>query len=108
MTAVVRAVVPIIPAPPRPPDNPTPEALRNYFYELTRWLENLSRLFGGITYLRGGSLYLAPESFPTSGYGLYPGEVFANDGVLTWVRADDIWAGGFAIETGLGELTVTV
>lgn len=108
MADVIRAVVPIIPAPPRPPDNPDPTNLRNYTNELTRWLENLSRQVGGITYLRGGSLYLAPESFPTSGDGLKPGEVFSNDGVLTWVRPGDIWLGDFSLSAELGTLTVTV
>lgn len=96
----------IIPPPPRPPEGGmwTPD----YGNQLNRWLENLAQVFGGIRYGRFSGMYLAPESFPTSGYGLRPGEVFLNDGVLTAVRPDDIWAGGFAVRAELGTLTVSV
>ena len=69
-------------------------------------LENTVRQLTGFTYGRFSGMYLAPESFPTSGSGLKPGEVFSNDGVLTWVQEGDIWAGGFALEAELGTLTV--
>ena len=61
----------------------------------------------GFSYARLSGMFLAP-TFPTSGYGLRAGEVFANDGILTVVREDDIWLGGFAVAAELGTLTVTV
>lgn len=94
----------ILPAPPRPPESGW---TRDYGNELNRWLENLQRLLGGFTYVRANGIFLAP-TFPTTGYGLRAGEVFVNDGVLTVVRPDDIWAGGFAVSAQLGSLTVTV
>lgn len=93
----------IIPAPPRAPDPPTPA----YFNELNRWLDNLQRIVSGVSFVRANGLFLT-SNFPTSGYGLRAGEVFANDGVLTLVREDDIWAGAFAVSAELGTLTVTI
>lgn len=92
----------IITAPPRP----GPEYAIEYMNQLNRWLENLARIVSGPSYLRGTGLYLV--GLPTSGYGLKPGEVFADAGILTIVRPDDIWAGGFSVSTELGTLTVTV
>lgn len=93
-----------LPAPPRPQDAYS----RDWSNQMNRWLTNLANQLGGVYYLRGSGLYLDPRSFPTSGYGLRPGEVFANDGVLTWVREGDIWAGAFSVSAELGTLTVTV
>jgi hypothetical protein len=98
-------LLPIFPAPPRPP----PEGwTQDYGNQLNRWLENLSQFIAGINYVRASGLYLAPGSFPTSGYGLRAGEVFSNAGILTVVREGDIWMGSFAIGSGLGTLTVSV
>lgn len=96
----------IIPAPPRTPDRITDPVMREYLNQLNRWLESFVRQQTGLPYLRGSGLYL--DGLPTSGYGLKPNEVFANDGILTIVRADDIWAGGFAIAVSVGSVTVTV
>lgn len=96
--------IPILPAPPRPPPSGWSQEYGN---ELNRWLTSISEILTGFTYGRFNGLFLA-TTFPTSGYGLRAGEVFANDGILTVVREDDIWAGGFAITTELGTLTVTV
>lgn len=93
-----------LPAPPRPQD----EFSREWSNQMNRWLTNLADKLNGVYYLRGSGLYLDPNSFPTSGYGLRAGEVFANDGVLTWVREDDIWAGGFAVSAEVGTVTVSV
>lgn len=95
--------VPMLPPPPRAPAQWTVD----YANQLNRWLTNIQDTLQGIYLLRGSGLYLSPDSLPTSGYGLYPGMVFANDGVLTIVRPDDIWAGGFAVTTGLGSVTVS-
>ena len=92
----------IIPAPPRADETYS----LGYMNQLNRWLENLARVFFGIHYGRFNGIYLA--AYPTSGYGLKPGEVFANDGILTVVREDDIWAGGFAVSADLGTVTVTI
>jgi hypothetical protein len=99
------SVVPIIPAPPRPPRAGWTESYGN---ELNRWLENTIRTLTGFQYARLWGMYLAPGVFPTSGDGLKPGEVFSNDGILTLVREGDIWAGGFEVSAELGTLTVTV
>jgi hypothetical protein len=80
---------------------------QDWVNELNRWLTGLSEQQAGFIYARLNGMFLA-TTFPTSGYGLRAGEVFANDGILTVVREDDIWAGGFAITTELGTLTVTV
>lgn len=94
----------VLPAPPRPPADGV--WTREYGNELNRWLENLQRVVTGVVYLRANGLFLA-TTFPTTGYGLRAGEVFANDGVLTMVREDDIWLGAFAVTAELGTLTVT-
>lgn len=97
----------ILPAPPRAPwdaEGITPD----YLNQLTRWLENFARLMTGTPHLSLSGLYFPPGSLATTGYGLKPGEVFANDGILTVVQEGDIWAGGFAVSVGLGSVTVTV
>lgn len=94
----------LIPAPPRPPD----QYSLAYGNQLNRWLANLLEQVGGLSYLRGSGLFLSVESLPTSGYGLKPGEVFANDGILTIVGEDDIFAGSLVAEAEIGSLTVTV
>lgn len=97
-------IIPIFPAPPRPPASGWNE---NYGNELNRWLENVTRQLTGFTYGRFSGMMLA-TTFPTSGYGLRAGEVFANDGVLTMVREDDIWIGSFAVTGSVGTITVSV
>ena len=97
-------LVPIFPAPPRPPPGGWTESYGN---ELNRWLENVTRQLSGFTYGKFSGMLLA-DTFPTSGYGLRAGEVFANDGVLTMVREDDIWIGSFAVTSSVGTITVSV
>ncbi len=97
-------LVPIFPAPPRPPAGGWTESYGN---ELNRWLANVTETLGGFTYGRFSGMMLA-TTFPTSGYGLRAGEVFANDGVLTMVRVDDIWIGSFAVTGSVGTITVSV
>lgn len=96
--------VPLLPAPPRAPAVWT----LDFANQLNRYLANLQNTLQGIYLLRGSGLYLSPDSLPTSGYDLYPGLVFSNDGVLTIVRAGDTWIGGFEVTIGLGSVTVTV
>ncbi len=93
-----------LPAPPRP----TEQFSFDWSNQLNRWLTQLQGQVFGIVYGRFSGLYLAPESFPTSGYGLKAGEVFANDGILTVVREGEIWAGSFSISAEIGDLTVTI
>lgn len=97
-------LIPIFPAPPRPPASGWNE---NYGNELNRWLENVTRSLTGFTYGRFSGMMLA-TTFPTSGYGLRAGEVFANDGVLTMVRVDDIWLGSLSATGSVGTITVSV
>lgn len=104
MPTPLQEVNPIIPAPPRP----SAEYSIDYMNQLNRWLENMTRVLGGIIYLRGSGLYLAPESFPQTAYGLRVGEVWANDGILTWVREGDIGIDAVTATGTLGDLTVTV
>lgn len=94
------AKLPIQPAPPRAPD----EFTAAWANQLTRWLQDQLRL-NEFPYLRGSGLYLL--NLPTSGYGLKPGEVFSNDGVLTVVRENDIWLGSVSSGTELGTVAVT-
>lgn len=96
----VRAGAPLS-APPRPP----PEWSAEFGQQLLRWLQTLEQVLSGVSYGRFSGLFL--PGFPTSGYNLRAGEVFANNGVLTLVREDDIWAGGFAILVSVGSVTVT-
>lgn len=91
---------PIQPAPPRAPDVFT-AAWAN---QLTRWLQDQLRL-NEFPYLRGSGLYLL--NLPTSGYGLKPGEVFSNAGVLTIVREGDIWLGSVTSGAEMGSVAVT-
>lgn len=102
MAAITQLIV--LPPPPRA----QPEWSLEYANQMNRWLTQIQQLLSSIYYLRGSGLYLSPDSFPTSGYGLRAGEVFANDGILTWVRLDDIWAGSFSVSAEVGSLTVTV
>ncbi len=90
-----------LPAPPRPTESWTPETAQ----ELYRWLQSLNDAVQGVAYGRLNGLFL--PGFPTSGYGLKPGEVFANDGILTMVREGDVWVGSFAVTASLGSVTVT-
>lgn len=96
----------IIAPPPRPPDDG--KWTSDHGRQMDRWLRNLSDSVSDPSYLRGTGLFFPPGALPTSGYGLRAGEVFDNNGVLTIVHADDIWAGGFTVTTGLGTLRVTV
>lgn len=88
-------------APPRPP----PEWTAEYGQQLLRWLQTVERVLSGVSYGRFSGLFL--PGLPTSGYNLRPGEVFANAGVLTVVREDDIWVGGFAISVDSGSVTTS-
>lgn len=99
--AITRIVV--LPPPPRPQS----EFSFDFSNQLNRWLTQLQAIVQGIVYLRGSGLYLSPDSFPTTGYGLAPGEVFANNGILTWVREGDIWIGSLPISASLGTVTVS-
>lgn len=95
----------ILQAPPR--YTPGQDA-QDYANAVNLWLANLYRYLTGVVYLRGNGLFFPPPALPTSGYGLYPGEVFSNGGVLTIVGIDDIWAAGGAISAAVGSVTVTV
>jgi hypothetical protein len=97
-------LVPIFPAPPRPPASGWNESYGN---ELNRWLSNVTAQLSGFTYGKFSGILLA-STFPTSGYGLKAGEVFANAGILTVVREDDIWLGSFAVTGSVGTITVSV
>lgn len=94
---------PTIPAAPRPVAQWTVE----YGNQLYRWLTGLQNYYSGFQYLRGSGLFFALGSLAETGYGLRPGMVFSNAGVLTVVREDDIWVGSLAVQTGLGTVTVT-
>jgi hypothetical protein len=97
-------LIPIFPAPPRPPPQGwTPD----YGNQLNRWLQNVTDTFAAFTYGKFSGILLAP-TFPTSGYGLRAGEVFANAGILTVVRPDDIWVGGLTATCQVGTITVSV
>lgn len=93
----------IVPAPPRPPAGYDV----NYMNQLNRWLENLSSQLSAITFGRFNGIYLSTD-FQTSGYGLKPGEVFANAGILTVVRENEIWVGSVSSTGSVGTLTVSV
>jgi hypothetical protein len=96
-------LIPIFPAPPRPPPQGwTPD----YGNQLNRWLENITNQLSGFTYGRFNGMMLA-TTFPTSADGLRVGEVFTNGNVLTVVRANDAWVFGVSATTGLGSVTVT-
>lgn len=104
MASAQTQLVPIFPAPPRPPPQGwTPD----YGNQLNRWLENVTNTLTGFAYGRFSGMLLA-STFPTSGYGLRAGEVFANNGILTMVRVDDIWLGAFSVTGAVGTLTVSV
>ena len=93
----------ILPAPPRYSGENTEE----YQNALKHWLTDLDRRINKEFHLlRGSSLFLVGT--PTSGYGLPPGSVFSNGGVLTLVSASDIWAGGFGVAASVGTVTVTI
>ncbi len=97
-------LIPIFPAPPRPPVGGWSDSYGN---ELNRWLTNVTDTLSGFTYGKFAGMLLA-DTFPTSGYGLRTGEVFANAGILTVVREDDIWIGSFAVTGSVGTITVSV
>lgn len=93
----------IIPPPPRPPR----EYSYDYGNQLNRWFNNLTELLNGIHYGRFNGLFLPIPNFPVTGYGLKPGEVFANAGILTVVREGDVWIGSLSITVSDGSVTVT-
>ena len=101
--AVTEPNPPVIPAPPRPGREWTME----YGNQLYRWLDGLQRYYGGFPYLRGSGLFFLPNALPETGYGLVPGMVFSNAGVLTVVREDDIWIGSLSATGAVGTVTVT-
>lgn len=94
---------PVLPAAPRPPAQWSQE----YGNQLYRWLTALQNYYGGYPFLRGSALFFLPGALPETGYGLLPGTVFSNAGVLTVVREDDIWAGPLTATVALGTVTVT-
>lgn len=94
----------VLQAPPRY----TGQDPQDYANAVNLWLANLYRYVTGVVYLRGNGLFFPPPALPTSGFGLFAGEVFSNGGVLTIVAVDDIWAGGGAIGTAVGSVTVSV
>lgn len=94
---------PTLPAAPRPSTNWTLE----YGNQLYRWLTAFQQYYTNYPYLRGSGLYFLPDSLAETGYGLQPGMVFSNAGVLTVVREGDIWAGPLTATVALGTVTVT-
>lgn len=96
-------LIPIFPAPPRPPTGQwTPE----YGNQLYRWLTNVTDQLAGFTYDRlNGMLWVGPFS-PE---GLRTGEVFANVNILTVIRLNDAWiAPGISATGAVGTITVSV
>lgn len=101
--AVTTPNPPTLPAAPRPVATWTVE----YGNQLYRWLSALQNYYGGYPYLRGSGLFFVADSLPETGYGLVPGMVFSNAGVLTVVREDDIWVGSLSATGAIGTVTVT-
>lgn len=96
-------LIPIFPAPPRPPDGSwTP----GYGNELNRWLTNVVNILAGFTYGRFGGMMVA-TTFPQTDSGLYPGEVFIHNGVLTVSALDTVYLEGVSVTGSVGTLTVT-
>lgn len=96
-------LIPIFPAPPRPPAQGwTP----NYGNELTRWLQNISEHFDDFTYGRFTGMLLM--SFPQSAYGLRVGEGWLNVRVLTFVIEGDIGLSTVSATGSVGTITVSV
>lgn len=91
----------VLPAPPRY----TGQAPEDYANQMNRWLDSLYSYVTGLTYLRGNGLFL--PGLPMTGAGLRVGEVFSNGGVLTIVRASDIWIDTFAVTAYAGTVTVS-
>jgi hypothetical protein len=92
----------ILPAPPRYNSGENPE---DYANQMNRWLDNLYRFLTGVVYLRGNGLFL--PGLPTTGYLLAPDEVFSNGGILTIIRAGDVWVGPLSATTAVGTVTVS-
>ena len=100
------SLLPIFPAPPRPP--PDGQWTADYGNQLNRWLENVTAYWAGFTYGRFSGMMLS-TTFPTSAYGLRVGEVFLNVNVLTVVRANDAWlTPGLSMTGSVGTITVSV
>src|SRR4051812_48388651 len=97
-------LIPIFPAPPRPPAGNQWTA--DYGKHLYRWLTNLTANLSGFTYGRfNGMMWVGP----TSVVGLRTGEVFANGNILTVVRLNDAWiAPGISATGSVGTITVSV
>lgn len=97
-------LVPIFPAPPRPPANGWTESYGN---ELNRWLENVTRQLTGFTYGRFSGMMLA-TTFPRGAYGLRVGEGYLNGRVLTFVLEGDVGLSTVYATGSVGTITVTV
>ncbi len=104
MVASSAPLIPIFPAPPRPP--PSGVWTPDYGNQLNRWLENVTNTLTGFTYARlNGMLWVGPFS-PE---GLKTGEVFANVNILTVIRLEDAWIWPGVSATGaVGTITVSV
>lgn len=97
-------VLPIFPAPPRPPAEGW---TADYGNQLNRWLTNITTQLAGWTFVRASHI-MVPNTFYVSAYGLRVGEVYANDGILTVVLEGDIGLDGVEATGSVGDLTITV
>ena len=98
-------LIPIFPAPPRPPGAGWTE---DYGNQLNRWLTSLTANLSGFTYLRANGMLVA-TTFPRSAYGLRVGEGFVDEeGYLRFVLDGDVGLSGVEATGSVGDLTVTV
>lgn len=93
-------LVPIFPAVPRP-------GSADYPQQLTRWLQNTIDQLTGFTYVRLNGLMLA-STFPQTGVGLKPGEVFLDGDILRVVKLGGAYLSSVSATAAVGTITVTV
>ncbi len=97
-------ILPIFPAPPRPPARGwTPD----YGNQLNRWLQNVTDTLSGFTYGKFSGMMLA-STFPRGAYGLRVGEGYLNGRVLTFVLEGDIGLSTVSATASVGSVTVSV
>ncbi len=98
-------LIPIFPAPPRPPPGGWTQ---DYGNQLDRWLRNVTDTLAAFNYGKFSGMMLA-ATFPSTPEGLKTGEVFTNINILTVVRLNDAWIWpGVSITGSVGTITVSV
>lgn len=93
-------LIPIFPAVPRP-------GSADYQQQLTRWMQNTIDYLAGFIFGRFNGMLLA-TTFPQTGVGLTPGEVFVDGDILRVVKLGGAYLSSVSATAAVGTITVSV